>query len=341
MIRGRQRRWPSTRQSLSRVEELARAWDVPRSSVITAACALLVRGWCAEGAEVVFDFPVNRRVSAEAKTLPGMVAGVVPLVISVSAGDTVSELCAHVDTRIRDAVAHQRFPVHALERKARGSGRLAERVNLNFIPAGFTLPFGGVMASASYTNSGQVGGYGLIFSSDGDELFLSTAGAGGPLSNFEVADLARRHRAGVGGDGRGSVAAVVIDRSARRRRAGPAGRDRQSGGVDRAEATPVSIPELWAQQVQRAPDAVALSCRGRSLTYRELDEASNRLAHLLASHGCGPGSSAWRCCFRARLRRSWRFWRCSRPGRPICRSIRAACGPNRSSCLPMPHPSPR
>ena len=93
----------------------------------------------------------------------------------------MAELCAHADTRIREAVEHQRFPVHALERKARGSGRLAERVNLNFIPAGFTLPFGGATATASYTNSGQVGGFGLIFSSDGDDLFLSTAGAGGPL----------------------------------------------------------------------------------------------------------------------------------------------------------------
>ena len=28
---------------------------------------------------------------------------------------------------------------------------------------------------------------------------------------------------------------------------------------------------------------------GSSLTYRELDEASNRLAHLLAGRGAGPG----------------------------------------------------
>ncbi|MGH3969840.1 MAG: condensation domain-containing protein, partial [Mycobacterium sp.] len=189
--------WPSAPVQLNpalvdRVEGLARGWDVPRTSVITAACALLMRGWSAEGSEVVFDFPVNRRVSPEAKTLPGMVAGVVPLVINVSPGATVAELCDHVNTRIREAVAHQRFPVHALERKARGSGRLAERVNVNFIPAGFSLPFGGVTASASYTNSGQVGGFGLIFSSAGDDLFLSTAGAGGPLSNFAVADLAGR-----------------------------------------------------------------------------------------------------------------------------------------------------
>ena len=64
------------------------------------------------------------------------------------------------------------------------------------------------------------------------------------------------------------------------------------------------------------------AARARSLTYRELDEASNRLAHLLAGHGCGPGTVCGAAVRRARPRRSWRCWRCSRPGRPICRSTR-------------------
>ena len=52
----------------------------------------------------------------------------------------------------------------------------------------------------------------------------------------------------------------------------------------------MSIPVLFAAQVARTPEAVALSCEGRSMTYRELDEAANRLAHLLAGHGAGPGA---------------------------------------------------
>ena len=202
---------------LRRVQELSEVWNVPRSSVITAACALLVRGWCAEGSEVVLDFPVSRRVRLESKTLPGMVSGIVPLVLRVSPGSTVADFCEHVDTRIREALQHQRFPVHALERKAhpRGPGQPADRVNVNFIPSIFTLEFGGVAASASYTSSGLVGGFGLFFSGVGDQLFLSTAGAGQPFSNFDVSDLARRLRAGVGGDDRRSGAAVVVDGCAR------------------------------------------------------------------------------------------------------------------------------
>ena len=51
----------------------------------------------------------------------------------------------------------------------------------------------------------------------------------------------------------------------------------------------MSIPVLFAEQVARAPEAVAVTFEGRSMTYRELDEAANRLAHLLADHGAGPG----------------------------------------------------
>ena len=54
-------------------------------------------------------------------------------------------------------------------------------------------------------------------------------------------------------------------------------------------STPVSVPELFAAQVARTPEAVAVTFDGRSMTYRELEEAANRLAHLLASHGVGPG----------------------------------------------------
>ncbi|MET0396582.1 MAG: amino acid adenylation domain-containing protein, partial [Longimicrobiaceae bacterium] len=52
---------------------------------------------------------------------------------------------------------------------------------------------------------------------------------------------------------------------------------------------PVSIPVLFADHVARSPQTVAISCAGRSLTYRELDEASNQLAHLMSGYGAGPG----------------------------------------------------
>jgi amino acid adenylation domain-containing protein len=61
--------------------------------------------------------------------------------------------------------------------------------------------------------------------------------------------------------------------------------------LTRTVSTAASIPAVFAEQVDRTPDAVALVCGGRSVTYRELDEVSNRLAHLLAGRGAGPGQT--------------------------------------------------
>ncbi|MEU4743104.1 amino acid adenylation domain-containing protein, partial [Actinosynnema sp. NPDC023658] len=49
-----------------------------------------------------------------------------------------------------------------------------------------------------------------------------------------------------------------------------------------------TIPELFADQAARTPDAVAVTCEGEHLTYRELDERTNRLAHHLVGLGAGP-----------------------------------------------------
>ena len=48
------------------------------------------------------------------------------------------------------------------------------------------------------------------------------------------------------------------------------------------------VHELFEQQVERTPDAVALTDDERSLSFRELDRRANRLANLLHSEGYGP-----------------------------------------------------
>ena len=48
---------------------------------------------------------------------------------------------------------------------------------------------------------------------------------------------------------------------------------------------PRALHELFAEQVRRTPEATALVCQGAELTYRELNEHSNRLAHYLRGRG--------------------------------------------------------
>jgi amino acid adenylation domain-containing protein len=277
---------------LDRVQQLCQAWDIPRSTVITAACALIIRSWCEEDREVVLDFPVSRRVSPESKTLPGMVAGVVPLVLQVSAATAVADFCAHVDSRIREALQHQRYPVLGLERTSRlhGPGENSDRVVVDFLPSGFTVPFGSAAASASLI-SGLGRSFGLIFSGTGDELMLSTLGDGRPYSNFDVAELAvqlERVLAAMTSDPRRRLSSVDPLGQIERTRLADLG---NWASLSRDGIAPVSIPTMFSAQVVRTPQAVAISCQGRSLTYEELDDASDRLADLLANRGVGRGHS--------------------------------------------------
>ncbi|MEU0398711.1 amino acid adenylation domain-containing protein [Streptomyces sp. NPDC006197] len=50
----------------------------------------------------------------------------------------------------------------------------------------------------------------------------------------------------------------------------------------------LTLPELFAEQAALHPDACALSYLGERLTYRELDERANQLAHELVAAGAGP-----------------------------------------------------
>jgi amino acid adenylation domain-containing protein len=63
--------------------------------------------------------------------------------------------------------------------------------------------------------------------------------------------------------------------------------------------TPLCVHEFFEQQVEVTPGAVALTSRGASLTYHELNERANQLAHYLCEHGVGPESLVGVCLKRS------------------------------------------
>ena len=60
-----------------------------------------------------------------------------------------------------------------------------------------------------------------------------------------------------------------------------------------------SIQELFEQQVVDTPDAVALICEDRQVTYRELNSRANQLAHYLRTRGVGPDTRVGLCLQRS------------------------------------------
>jgi amino acid adenylation domain-containing protein/non-ribosomal peptide synthase protein (TIGR01720 family) len=60
-----------------------------------------------------------------------------------------------------------------------------------------------------------------------------------------------------------------------------------------------TLLELFEAQVARRPDAIALTCEGRSLTYGELNGRANRLARHLVQHGVKPDMLVGLCLDRS------------------------------------------
>ena len=59
------------------------------------------------------------------------------------------------------------------------------------------------------------------------------------------------------------------------------------------------VHRLFEQQVERTPDAVAVSFEGEQLTYRELNERANMVAHRLITTGVQPGATVGICVERS------------------------------------------
>nr|WP_233223421.1 non-ribosomal peptide synthetase [Amycolatopsis sp. CA-128772] len=62
-----------------------------------------------------------------------------------------------------------------------------------------------------------------------------------------------------------------------------------------ADGPRLSVPEVFAERVREHPDALAVTCAGAALTYRELDTRANRLAHGLIAHGARPDTRIGLC----------------------------------------------
>ncbi len=60
-----------------------------------------------------------------------------------------------------------------------------------------------------------------------------------------------------------------------------------------------TLPELFEAQVDRTPEAPALTFEGETITYRDLDARANRVAHALLGRGVGPETLVGLCAPRS------------------------------------------
>ena len=295
--------WPVDLQH--QVARVAREHNATSFMLIQAALAVLLAKLSASS-DVAVGFPIAGRRDPALDELVGFFVNTLVLRVDLTGDPTISELLAQVRSRSLAAYEHQDVPFEVLV------DRLNPTRSLNHHPLVQVML---AWQNLRWNEDDPAGGLAL-----GDlqvaELPLETHTARVDLS-FSLTERWRQT-----GEPAGIVGAVefrtdVFDPTSvqalieRWRRvvvamtADPTARLSSIDVLDAAEharldaignravltrpTTRTSIPELFAAHVARTPDAVAVTFEDRSMTYRELADAANRLAHLLAEHGAGPG----------------------------------------------------
>ncbi|WP_440554626.1 non-ribosomal peptide synthase/polyketide synthase [Streptomyces sp. SCPE 10] len=210
----------------------------------------------------------------------GLHLNTVPFPFESGRAATWRELVSQVFEQETELWPHRRYPLPAIQRDAGGSRLLdvyfnyqdfskvdGEEVDelgdIDEVPTEFPLM---VATRGSY----------IVLTADGRVVSRANAG--------RIAAMYRLVLEAMAADFDGDAQAVYL----------PLGeRDmvlRRWNNADTEEQT-LPVPQLFAGQVARVPDAVAVTSGGVSLTYAELDDRSARLAGSLAAAGVGAGDA--------------------------------------------------
>ncbi|WP_156425517.1 MULTISPECIES: non-ribosomal peptide synthetase, partial [unclassified Mycobacterium] len=293
--------WPAELQNL--VARAAREHNATSFMIVQAALAVLLSNVSAS-TDVAVGFPIAGRRDPALDELVGFFINTLVLRVDLAGNPTGAELLSQVRQRSLAAYEHQDVPFEVLVERLNPSRSLAhhpliqvmvgwqfaansdpaaqlalEDLEVTSLPvdtrtARMDLTFS---LAERFTESGEPAGIGgtVEFRTDVFDvasiealierlrrvLAVMTADPARPVSSIDVLDVLEHAR---------------LDEIGKR-------------AVLAQSVVPTTIPALFAAQAVTAPGAVAVVFDGRSLTYRELDEASNRVAHSLAAHGVGPG----------------------------------------------------
>ncbi|WP_156371882.1 non-ribosomal peptide synthetase, partial [Mycobacterium sp. UM_11] len=290
--------WPAELQD--RVREVARAHNATSFMVIQAALAVLLAK-LSTSSDVAVGFPIAGRPDPALDDVVGFFVNTLVLRVDLAGNPTAAELLAQVRQRSLAAYEHQDVPFEVLVERLNPTRNLGHHPLVQVMlawqnnePADLRLGDLRVAAvpvdtrtartdllfslAERWTDDGRPGGIGGAVEFRTDVFDTAT------VATF-VARLQRVVAAMTADPTRRLSSIDVLDEAehARLRAIG------NHGALEQAASPTRSIPEAFVAQVDRAPEAVAISYRGNRLTYRELDDAANRLAHRLIGHGARPG----------------------------------------------------
>lgn len=271
-----------------RLKETAGRLRANWPDIIIAAAGIYLHKLIGEQ-DIILGLPMMGRLGSASIHTPAMVMNLLPIRLSISTGITLEELVRQVSKEIYEMRHHQKYRHEELRRELKLIGenqRLFGPV-INVMPFDYDLSFAGYRGITHNLSTGPVDdlsiqvyhrydGNGLRIDLDAnpavyneEELLIHKKRFIGFLENIALAEpnlpigktdfLLQEERRKV---------LVEWNRTAE-------------------EKTLVSLPELIQVQAARNPDSAAVGCENVWLSYKELNEQANRLAHLLIARGVG------------------------------------------------------
>ncbi|WP_063055529.1 non-ribosomal peptide synthetase [Nocardia salmonicida] len=239
--------------------------------------------------EVVLSLPVSARTSATLRRSGGMLANVVPLRVTLDPTTTVGAAILAVQAELTGALRRQRYRQEDIVRDLGWAmdeaASFGPAVNLMMVDTRIAL--GPVVGRLNVLTSGLIDDLfvNLYPGVGGESTHIDLQGNGNLYSDAELAAHHARflmflHRFLVAGPD-APLSTVPVLSAAEQAASVPA---RGPAGVE-----PKTLPEILAAGAAINPDAVALRWgTDDTLSYREVDEYTNRLARLLIAAGAGP-----------------------------------------------------
>ncbi|MDH6287891.1 amino acid adenylation domain-containing protein/non-ribosomal peptide synthase protein (TIGR01720 family) [Rhodococcus opacus] len=238
--------------------------------------------------DVVLSLPVSARTTSRLRRSGGMISNVLPIRLSVGDETTSVDLMRRTQLALTGALRHQRYRHEDIRRDA---GVLGGR-------RGFFGPSINIMMFHAEIRLGpSIGRLHVLTTGPVEDLAVNIyPGVAGDVAqvdfeanpNLYTEQELRGHHARFLEFFAAFAASAATDRIAALD---------VLHADERADLVPCRgpqaeperlLPDLLADGVAAAPDAVAIRASGREITYHELDQRSNQLARLLIESGAGP-----------------------------------------------------
>ncbi|OMZ30229.1 non-ribosomal peptide synthetase, partial [Burkholderia pseudomallei] len=243
--------------------------------------------------EVVIGMPVHNRSTAQQKRAIGMFASVVPIRIPVDGNERFVSLLNGVSAELRHCYRHQRFPIAELNRRlglVRTGRRQLFDLTLSFEKFPLDFYIGDVklgLTSMRHRFEQTPITVNVQDYHEDQDLVMQFNYDVNAFSHAEVDNIGTR----IGGlldaliehhDDMPVGMLPLLDEAERKQVV------YEWNATERDYPIEQCIHQLFEAQVDRKPEAIALTFDGQRLGYAELNARANRLAHYLQARGVGP-----------------------------------------------------